>query len=422
MNLITLENGLRIFTSKREDLRSATLGIWVASGSVNETEQNNGISHFIEHIVFKGTDRRTAAEIAEGMDRIGAQVNAYTTKEYTFFYTRALSYHIEEAADILLDMVKNPRLFEEDIKTEKGVILEEIAMCEDDPGEVCYEMNETSLFDTGSLALQILGTRESVSSLTKEDFISHMSRFYVPERMVIGIGGNFDEKAMISKIKAYFGSCKNTANPLTASAVPFNKGIALKKKSFEQTHMVLSFEGVSVGHEDHYPLQVCLFILGMGGSSRLNQRIREQLGLVYSIDAWPGRYLGGGYNAVSMSLSPSAQETALFETCKIIKNFAATLTQKELEIAKEKLISSLIMSREQPHSKLSSLGFSQLMLSKFVEDDDIINSIKCITLEKIKATAEKYLKLENAAFAAVGKVRAKSFYEKIIKEAAKAED
>ena len=419
MELITLDNGLRIFTLKRDDLRSATLGIWVASGSVNETVQNNGISHFIEHIVFKGTDSRNAAEIAEGMDRIGAQVNAYTTKEYTFFYTRALSYHIEEAADILLDMIKNPKLSEDDINTERGVILEEIAMCEDDPGDVCYELNESSLFKGSSLELQILGTKEIVSKIKREDFISHLSKFYVPERMVVGIGGNFDEKAMIEKIKAYFGENKNTSNPLEATAVPFEKGYYLKKKNTEQTHMMLSFRGVALEHDDLYPLQLCMFILGTGGSSRLNQRIREQLGLVYSIDAWLGRYLGGGYIAVAMSLSPESQETALSESCKIIKDFAATLTEKELETAKEKLISSLIMSREQPHSKLSSFGHSQLMLSKFIEDDDIINSIKAITLERIKDTAERYLKLDEAAFTAVGKVRAKSFYEKIIKDVVK---
>ena len=146
MNLITLPNGLRVFMHKRDDLRSATVGVWVMSGSRNETSEISGISHFIEHIVFKGSEKRSGFEIAEGMDEIGAHINAYTTKEYTFFYTKALNYQIIKAADILFDMIRHPRLLEKDIETEKGVVLEEINMCEDDPDDVVYEVNEASLF------------------------------------------------------------------------------------------------------------------------------------------------------------------------------------------------------------------------------------------------------------------------------------
>lgn len=422
MKLITLENGLRIFTDKRPELRSATLGVWVASGSRFENAENNGISHFMEHIVFKGSHKRSAFEIAQGMDRIGAQVNAYTTKEFTFFYTRALDYHIVKAADILLDMIRNPRLDEKDIETEKGVILEEIAMCEDDPGDVCYEKNESSIFEGDSLALEILGTTETVSNFTKDDFAERIKEYYVPERMVIGIGGNFDEEEILEKIKSYFADCKNTGNPIARKEVPFKKAVLLKKGNFEQTHMMLSFNGVGIEHDELPVLQVAMFILGTGTSSRLNQRIREQLGLVYGIDSWLGRYLGGGYIAVSMSLSSDSQEIALRETCKIIRDFAETLTEDELEIAKEKLISSLIMNREQPHSKLSSYGVSQLMLSKFVDDDEIINSIKSVELKNLKEACARYLRLEEASFTAVGKVKSKSFYQNIISDVAKKRD
>ncbi|MCM1391979.1 MAG: insulinase family protein, partial [Ruminococcus sp.] len=389
MELITLENGLRLITHKRDDLRSATLGIWVASGSRNETEENNGISHFIEHIVFKGSKKRSAFEIAEGMDRIGASVNAYTTKEYTFFYTRALDYQILSAADILFDMIKNPRLDENDIETEKGVIAEEIAMCEDDPSDVCFELNENVIFEGDPLSLQILGSKESIYSFRKENFKNHIKRYYVPERTVIGISGNFDEAAMLEKIKEYFSADANTGNPIENKKVPFKPAFTLKKRGFEQTHIAISFDGVGIEHEDLYAIQVCLFILGTGSSSRLNQRIREQLGLVYDISAWMGRYLGGGYIAISMSLSPDSEEAALRETCEIIRNLASSITEAELATAKEKLIASLIMSREQPQSQLSSFGYTQLMLSKFIDDDSIINGIRAITLEQTKATAEK---------------------------------
>lgn len=414
MKLITLENGLRVFLEKRDDLRSATVGVWVASGSREENEKNNGISHFIEHIVFKGSKKRTAFEIAEGMDCLGATVNAYTTKEYTFFYTRALDYHIEEAADILFDMVCNPRLDENDIETEKGVILEEIAMCEDDPADVCYEKNESAVFAGNPLSFEILGTPQTVKGAKKETFLSHMKRFYVPERIVVGAGGNFDEEKMLSKIKEYFSQKINTQNPICTSPVSFKKCITLENRPFEQTHLMLSFPGIPIDHKDLFPLQLCMFILGTGSSSRLNQRIREQLGLVYSVDSFLARYLDGGYIAVSMSLSPKGQKKALEETCKIIREFPESITKKELSTAKEKLVSSLIMSREQPHSKVSSMGQNLLILSKFIDDDEIIERIGTVTESQIKDAAKRYLNLKMASFTAVGKTEKKEFYEKII--------
>lgn len=422
MKLITLDNKLRIIFDKKSEMRSATVGVWVASGSRFENEKSNGISHFIEHIVFKGSKTRSAFEIAEGMDSIGAQVNAYTTKEYTFFYTKALDYQIINASDILFDMIKNPALNKEDIDTEKGVIFEEIAMCDDDPSDVSFEANEQALFEGSPLSLQILGSRETIGKFEPEDFKNYMDKMYVPERTVIGVCGNFDEEKMLEKIKQYFASSKSTDFPLCQSSVPFCRSYKLLKRDFEQNHLMLCFDGVGIEDEDLYPLQVCMFILGNGTSSRLNQRIREQLGLVYEISSWLGRYLGGGYIAVAMSLGRESEEKAIGETCKIISDFAQSVTEKELSTAKEKLIASLIMSREQPQSKLSSFGFSLLMLSKFIDDDFIINSIKEITLDRVKQTAEKYLDLSKAAFTAVGKVRDEKFYRSIIDKYAKKQE
>lgn len=417
MHLITLDNGLRIFTYKQPDLRSATIGVWVASGSRYETEKSSGISHFIEHIVFKGSEKRNAFEIAEAMDEIGAAVNAYTTKEYTFFYVRALDYQILNVAEIFFDMLKNPKLDKADIETEKGVILEEIAMCEDDPADVCCEVNESSVFSGCGLSREILGSRESVGLFKRADFVSHLETFYVPERTVIGVSGNFDEEKILETVKRFYGGDKNTGNPLCETDVPFNTGFTVKKREFEQTHIILSFDGIGIWDKNLYPLQLCLFILGTGSSSRLNQRIREQLGLVYSIDAYLSRYLGGGYIAVQMSLSPQSEKTAIEETVKIIGEFSDTVTEKELKRAKEKLTASLIMSREQPQSKLSSFGYTQLMLSKFIDDDEIIESIKNVTLSDVKKAAKRYLDLGKLSFTAVGKTKDEDFYRKIIENA-----
>ncbi len=414
MNLTALPNSLRIFTDKREELRSATVGVWVYTGSRNEAAEISGISHFIEHIVFKGSEKRTAFQIAEGMDEIGAHVNAYTTKEYTFFYTKALDYQIIRAADILFDMLKNPRLDETDIETEKGVVLEEINMCEDDPGDVVYEVNEEALFEGSTLAMKILGERETVAALTKEKIGEYMKSNYCGERIVVGVSGNFPEKEMQEKIEEYFAELPSSGAENKIYDVPFRQGITLKTMQTEQNHIMMCLPGVGIEHEDLYSLQVCMFILGTGTSSMLYQRIREQLGLCYGVDSWLGRYMGGGYIALSMSLAGASEEKAIKEALTILRDFPERVTEKQVAVAKEKLISSLIMSREQPQSKFSSMGYNLLLLGRVIDDNEIIDSIKNITLDDVKRASEKYFDLEKLSFTAVGKVRDKEYYKKLL--------
>ena len=417
MKIIILPNKIRVLFAPDERLRSATVGVWVSAGCKNENADNNGISHFIEHIVFKGSVNRSGYEIAEGMDEIGASVNAYTTKEYTFFYTKALDYRILTAADILFDMLSFPRLDEKDIETEKGVIYEEISMCEDDPSDVCYELNEHVLFEGNNLCREILGSAESVKAITKEKILDYMKDNYVGENIVIGVGGSFDEEEMLEKIKHYFSSLPEKGTAAPDSELPFNSGFALKQMPTEQTHIMLTFPGVPIRHEELYALQVCTFILGTGTSSMLNQRIREELGLVYSIDCWLGRYVYGGYTAVSMSLVPKSEKKAIEETVKVIRAFENEISERRVEIAKEKLISSLIMSREQPHSKFSAAGYNTLLLGRIIEDDDIIRDIKKVSLDDVRRVYGKYFTFDKMLFTAVGKVKNEEEYKKILEGA-----
>lgn len=419
MELITLPNGLRIFLNPCDNLRSAIVGVWVLSGSRYEKKEQSGISHFIEHIVFKGSEKRSGFEIAEGMDEIGAQVNAYTSKQYTFFYAKALDYQIMKATDILFDMLKNPRLDEKDIETEKGVIIEEIAMCEDDPSDVCYELHERSVFGGTTMAQDILGSRETVSSFTAEDIKGYMNEMYLPERTVIGISGSFDREEFLSKAEEYFGKDESRGHKGEFYTVPFIHGCYLKEMPTEQNHIFLSFPGAEAESEELYPLHLATFILGAGTSSLLYQRIREQLGLVYSVDVWLGVYVGGGYTSVSMSLGEANEERAITEAIKIIGSFAEGITQRQLDIAKEKFISAIIMGGENPQSRFSSNGRGQLLLSKFITDDEIIDEIKAISLEKVREVCNKYLDLSRMAFTAVGRVKKEEEYRKIISDAIK---
>lgn len=416
MKIKTHENGLRVFYDCRPDSRSATVGIWVASGSENENDRNNGISHFIEHILFKGSKNRTGFEIAEGMDEIGASYNAYTTKEYTYFYVKALDYQLIKATDLLFDLFRNPRLDEKDIETEKGVILEEIAMCEDDPSEKCFDVAEKGIYEGSGLAYEILGTKETVSDMKKEDFLSYMSTYYVPERTVIGVSGNFNEDEIDEKIKEYFSTDANTGNPIKTEKAPFTPAVRTLYKEVEQTHILMSFKGIPVEHRDLYPLQICSFILGLGPSSMLGRRIREELGLVYGIESFLVRFAGGGTIEVSMSLAPSSEERAIRESLKIISELKESLTERQVTIAKEKLASGFIMSREQPQSRFSATGYNMLLLNKEITDDEIIEAVRNVTFEDVKRVAREYFRIPEMSFTAVGKVSEKKKYERIISE------
>ena len=409
----TLSNGLRVLLQPQDHLRSAYFGVWVASGSVFEAGENNGVSHFLEHIVFKGSETRSALDIAQQTDRLGASVNAYTSKEYTHFYTRALGEHITQAAEILLDVLLHPRLDPNDIETERGVILEEISMCEDDPGDLCYELSESSLFQGSPYALEILGSKESVKAMQPSQFRQQLDRCYTAKRIVVGVSGAFDEAEILALLERTVGLLP-PGNAPVYPALSCKQGIYLKKARFEQTHLILSFPGIPVEHPDLYTLQVVLFLLGTGASSRLNQRIREQLGLVYQIDAWAARYLTGGYLAVSLSLSGANQQRALEETCRILRALPQSITEDELQIAKEKLLSGLVMSREQPHNALVSFGQQLLLKGHIVSDEALLQGIRSVTLPQAKNAAAHYLNLEKAALTAVGQTKSDAFYRAIL--------
>ena len=409
----TLSNGLRVLLQPQDHLRSAYFGVWVASGSVFEAGENNGVSHFLEHIVFKGSETRSALDIAQQTDRLGASVNAYTSKEYTHFYTRALGEHITQATEILLDILLHPRLDPNDIETERGVILEEISMCEDDPGDLCYELSESSLFQGSSYALEILGSKESVKAMQPSQFRQQLDRCYTAKRIVVGVSGAFDEAEILALLARTVGLLP-PGNAPVYPALSCKQGIYLKKARFEQTHLILSFPGIPVEHPDLYTLQVVLFLLGTGASSRLNQRIREQLGLVYQIDAWAARYLTGGYLAVSLSLGGANQQRALEETCRILRALPQSITEDELQIAKEKLLSGLVMSREQPHNALVSFGQQLLLKGHIVSDEALLQGIRSVTLPQAKDAAAHYLNLEKAALTAVGQTKSEAFYRAIL--------
>lgn len=390
------------------------MGIWVGSGSRYETEETAGASHFIEHMLFKGTKKRSAFDIAEQMDEIGGAMNAFTTKEYTCFYARALDYHVNTAFEILCDMITNSKISSKDVKTERGVILEEIGMYEDSPEDVCADELHAGVWEGDMLASNILGTRDNVKRMTAETLREYMKKMYVPERMVAAFSGKFDKDSVLNLCREYFGSLKNTNNPVTAGKAEYHKCLRLKRKSFEQTQLSLALPGIPAQDPRRYAMRVFMSILGGSSSSRLFQRIREELGLVYNIDSFGASYLNTGIIGIDMALSPRSEKKALTETFKIMREFSETVTEKEVSRAREQGISGLVMSWESAQSRAAKMGCGELLYNKVYTQDEIIASIQRVTLEDVKNLAREFLDIEKLSISVAGKVHTQKFYKDII--------
>lgn len=412
--IITLENGLRIVLEKSENAKTCSVVIWVASGSSYETPETAGTSHFIEHMIFKGSDKRSALDIAVEMDEIGGYLNAYTAREATCFYARTLSEHMPKALDIVCDMVRNPRLDAEDVELEKGIIKEEIAMYEDDPEDLCTDTFYENIWEGSMLGSNILGTVETVDAVTKESLTAHMKKFYVPERTVISISGNFDKEADVEIIRKYFSDLENTGFNINPTSAEFSKKIIPIKKDFTQNQLIIGFKGVPLGTKERERALLISSILGGTPSSRLFQHIRENLGLVYSIDTSCVSYLKSGIFTVCMGLGEKSEEKAITETIKIISGFVDSVTEKELARAKEQAVTGFVMDLENPSSHASRNGRNQLFYNREITEDEIIRNIRAVTLDDIRKTASEIFDMSKISLCVAGKVKSKKAYEAII--------
>lgn len=412
--IITLPNGLRIVFENSRQAKTCSAVIWVGSGISYESPGTAGSSHFIEHMVFKGSHKRSALDIAVETDEIGGYLNAYTAREGTCFYIRMLSEHTEKALDILCDMVRNPRLDENDIELEKGVIKEEISMYEDCAEDLCTDTFYRNVWKGSMLGCDILGSVETVEAITKESLEAHLKKFYVPERIVISISGNFNEKAALRICKSYFADLENTGfelNPVFAQYVPHTVTV---RKNVQQNQIVLGFPGLPVGHEHREAALLISSILGSTPSSRLFQHIREKLGLVYSVETTCVSYFRTGVFTVTMGLGGRFEEKAIRETLKIISEFGATVTEKELARAKEQSVTSFVMDLENISSHASRNGRNLLFYNKLIPQEEVIQNIRAVTLEDIRKTAEEIFDFSRISICVAGKTKSRKAYKEII--------
>lgn len=405
VDIIKLSNGLRVVMESIPFIRSISFGIFVKNGSRNENEETNGISHFIEHMLFKGTENRNAKQIAEEMDSVGGQINAYTTKEYTCYYTKTLDTHFDVALDVLADMFFNSKFDDTEIKKECNVILEEINMYEDAPEDLVYDELQYNIWKGNSLGYPILGTKETIPKFNHKVFKKYFNNNYCPSNTVISIAGNFEKESMIKKIESYFKDWQEEECSQQEEKVIYNPCIIKREKDIEQIHLCIAFPGIPLGDDNSYTLVALNTIFGGGMSSRLFQKIREENGLAYSVYSYNSNYRDTGLFTIYSGLNPSQVNSVV----KLILNEINMLrtdkiTEKQLSKTKEQMKSNFLLSLENSSNRMSSMGRSLLLLEKILSPDQLIKKIDDITVERLDGLIEKIFDFDKISSSIVGKV------------------
>lgn len=387
----TLENGLHVVGERLPYLRSVSIGVWMRVGSMMETPAENGLSHFLEHMVFKGTEKRSTRDIAEEMDAVGGQMNAFTGKDCTCFYAKVIDEDLPLAVDILSDMTLHASLDETEFKKERGVILEEISMDEDSPEDVAHELLSRIQFGNQAAGMPILGPAEQIAAYTRDDLANYRARHYHPENCVVALAGNYDPEQVLALIQQYFGEWKKSGQRQTVPPMqPIPGQKAAKEKDTEQLHICLGYPGTFFGSDELYPMSVMNNLLGGAMSSRLFQKIREEMGMAYSIYTYPSTYVGCGTFAVYAGVSPKNGHAVLDETLRQLDLLCRDgVTEKEFREAKNQLRGSYLLGLESPGSRMQSMGRGQLHLDRCRTPEETVAKIEAVTIESVNAVARR---------------------------------
>ncbi len=402
---VHLDNGMRVVAERIPAVKSVSLGIWVGVGSRDEAEKEGGISHFIEHMFFKGTRRRSAHDIALEMDSIGGELNAFTTRETTTFYVKTLDEHLSKGIDIISDIFLHSLLSKKEIEKEKQVILEEIKMVEDDPEDYIHDMHSFMVWDKNSLARPILGNEDTVRSLKRESMIKYMERHYHPDNIVVSVAGNFDFPALISRLNKSLGKFTRNGFVNKRTSPTLKSGVWTKKKGIEQVHFCLGAMGLPQRHKNRYALYALNSILGSSMSSRLFQEVREKRGLVYTIYSYISSFTDAGllniYAGTSPEALPVVLELVIKEIRKIKKN---GISRKEMTRVKNQMKGNLMLGLESTSNRMSRLARDEIYFGRYFSPEEIIHEINKVTPSQIQILTNHLFKTEYLSLAILGPV------------------
>lgn len=402
-----LANGLTLLTEQMPHVRSVTLGVWLRQGSRHERSAVNGISHFLEHLVFKGTETRSARDIALAMESVGGQMDAFTAKEYTCFLTKVLDEHVPRAIDLLSDIVRRPVFDPDELERERSVILEEIRMVEDTPDDLIHDLFSEHFFPDHPLGRPIQGTAETVSDMSRARVRSFFRSAYRPENMVISAAGNLEHRRLSSLVRRSFGSMERAGKaPPKGRRPKIRTGIVTRGKSLEQTHVLLGVPAYAKDPKRRYPMYVLNSVLGGQMSSRLFQKIREERGLAYNVYSGVSSFKDTGFLMVYAATSPkNATEVVRLVLDELRGLRDAGPTVEEVSNAKEHLKGSLMLSLESTSSRMSNLAQQEIFHGRQFELSEILDGIDRVTPETIHELAKELFLGANAGLAVVGRLR-----------------
>ena len=414
-------SGLRIVTEEVPSVRSAAVGIWVNVGSRDEAPATAGASHFLEHLLFKGTTSRTALEISSSIESVGGEMNAFTSKEYTCFYARVIDTDLPMAIDVVSDLITSSIVTALDVDAERKVVLEEIAMRDDDPSDLVHDLFSDTYYGDTPIGRPILGTVESIKGMSRNTVFNYYKKKYLPQDLVVAVAGNIKHKRVVAMVEEAL-SRDNFLDVMAAPVIRPNtvvknskqQSVGLLYKKSEQAHMFYGMEGVARADDRRFAMGVLSAALGGGMSSRLFQEIREKRGLAYSVYAYAQQFAGSGVLGFYAGCNP----TKATEVVEIIRSVVADvadngMTHEEIERAKGAVRGSLVLSQEDTGSRMSRIGKNEIMYGQVMDFDDILKAISRVSAQDIREIASEFL-VKTPTLALVGPFKNESKFEKVL--------
>ncbi len=403
---VVLANGTRIAIEEIPGVRSVAFGIWINTGSRYENPAQAGISHLIEHMLFKGTVNRTARQIAESIESLGGQMNAFTSKEYTCFYARVLDEHLPIAIDVLSDMFFSSLFKADDLEREKKVVQEEIRMYEDTPDEIIHDLFAQTVWANHPLGRPVIGTMESVTGITREAVLDYYHKHYCPGNLVLALAGNLNTEAVIDRLRPLFEAA-GSANPENTALIPETRATVKRiTKPLEQVHFCMGVPGPSQHDDLIYPLQIINNILGGGSSSRLFQKIREERGLVYTIYSYFAALNDTGLFTIYAGTNGKNLKDVLELTWQEIERLLDSgVTADELARTKEQIKGSLLLAAESVTHRMSRLGKSELIYDRLISSEEILEKTMAVTAEDVLSLTRSLLAPERLSITMLGALK-----------------
>ena len=401
-----LDNGLRVVTESIPNAASVAFGLWVESGSRHETKELNGISHFIEHLLFKGTSRRTARQVAEDIETLGGGINAFTTKEHTCYHTRTLAEHVEPSIDVLADIFLNSLFRSEDVELEREVILQEIFDCEDSPEEFIHDWFLEQYWPGHPLGWNVTGTAETVARIGRDDITAYVAERYRPDRVLVAAAGRLDHDRVVSLVRDRLATMSGTCEAPRHDRPDFHPGIFVSNRDLEQVHIVVGLPGLALTDERRETAEILITLLGGGMSSRLFQKVREERGLAYSIYAFSSPFHDIGYTGVYAATSKDHVAEVVDLVLEEISDLAGGgLTTNELEKTKRQLIGSIPLGLESTENRMLRIARNQMYFGREIPVTEVIETIEAVTPRDVTELARDIFTLERLGIALLGDAR-----------------